>query len=93
MPPPPHYPKLPHLDRPPNRPSRHPPPHCPSLNPPPPLPLPEPPPPMPPPPPPPPKGPSAHFYWGGGSHVHKRGDGPPVIIIHFPPRKTGPTLP
>ena len=87
---PPHYPKLPHLDPPPNRPSRQPP-HCPSLNPPP-SPLPEPTPPSrlpdPPPsnalPPPPPKGPSAHFYWGGGGRVQKQGDGPPVIFNRFP---------
>ena len=59
--PPPHYPKLPHLDPPPQptlptpppSPLPEPPRHRPSLNPPP-SPLPEPPPPMPPPPPPPP---------------------------------------
>ena len=65
--PPPYYPKLPHLDCPPNRPSRPPPPHRPSLNPP--LQC-----------PPPTKGPSAHFYWGGGSRVQKRGDAPPVGV-------------
>ena len=56
--PPPYYPKLPHLDCPPNRPSR-PPPHRPSLNPP--LQC-----------PPPTKGPSAHFYWGGESRTKAR---------------------
>ena len=79
--PPPHYPKLPHLDPPPPTHPPDPPPHRPSLNPPP-SPLPEPPPPMPPPPPPPPPRGLRPTSTGGGvasksegtAHPWYRGD-------------------
>ena len=50
------------------------PPHRPSLNPPPPRPSPN-------PPPPPPKGPSAHFYWGGGVAYKSEETAPPWMPV------------